>query len=147
MHNSITLVGRLTKDVVLNQTQNGKSVARFAMAVDRPVVKGREKETDFINIVTFGVSADNCEKYLGKGRLVMVTGRLEIRYYNLEDGKGDRKAVEVMASKVVFLDKAPDNAEVKPKAKPKTKVKAKAEVNNDDYFDNRYDEYDEAVPF
>lgn len=103
--NKIFLIGRLTKDVELKFTPAGKAVANFTIAVDRPFVNADgKKEADFIHVVVWGKQAENCAEYIGKGRLVAVEGRLQIRYY--EDKEGQRKYItEVVADAVQFLDK------------------------------------------
>ena len=105
MLNRIILIGRLTKDPELRYTANGIAVAKFTLAVDRRYSKDREKETDFIDIVVWQKQAENCANYLGKGRLAAVDGRLQIRSY--DDNQGiRRKAAEVIADNVRFLDRA-----------------------------------------
>ncbi len=82
MLNRVILIGRLTRDPELRYTNNGKAVARFTLAVDRPFKnQAGERETDFINVVVWGPQADNCSKYLSKGKLAAVDGRLEIRSF------------------------------------------------------------------
>lgn len=104
--NSVTLIGRLTRDVDLRFTQSGKAVGNFNLAVDRNFTSASgEKETDFIDIVAWGKLAENCANHIGKGRLVAVQGRLQIRTYQTNDGS-NRKAAEVVASEVKFLDRA-----------------------------------------
>lgn len=106
MLNKIILIGRLTRDPELRYTPSGTAVSRFALAVDRsrPNQQG-ERETDFIDIVVWSKLAETCANYLGKGRLVAVEGRLQIRSY--DDSQGiRRKAAEVIADNVRFLDRA-----------------------------------------
>ncbi len=105
MLNKVILIGRLTKDVELKFTQAGKAVANFTLAVDRPFKNQQgEKEADFIKIVTWNKLAEICADNLTKGRLVAVSGRLQIRSYDGEDGQ--RKTIaEVVAEEVRFLDK------------------------------------------
>ncbi len=104
MLNRIVIIGRLTRDPELRTTPAGKFVANFTLAVDR----GRKdssgnKETDFIDTIVWEKQAENVSKYVSKGSLVAVEGRLQIRSY--EDQKGNkRKAAEVVASSVQFLD-------------------------------------------
>ena len=102
--NTVILVGRLTRDVDLRYTQTGTAVANFTLAVDRRQSKDREKETDFIDVVVWGKLAETCAQYIGKGRLVAVSGRLQIRPYQDKEGNR-RKAAEVVADSVRFLDK------------------------------------------
>lgn len=105
MLNRVILIGRLTRDPELRYTPNGAAVAKFTLAVDRRQSKDREKETDFIDIVVWQKLAETCANYIGKGRLVAVEGRLQIRSY--DDNQGiRRKAAEVIADNVQFLDRA-----------------------------------------
>ncbi len=105
MLNKVILIGRLTREPELRYTPSGTAVAKFTLAVDRRQAKDRERETDFIDIVVWQKQAENCANYLGKGRLVAVDGRLQIRSY--EDNQGiRRKAAEVVAENVRFLDRA-----------------------------------------
>jgi single-strand DNA-binding protein len=104
--NSIVLVGRLTRDPELRYTPNGKAVAGFTLAVNRRFSNQQgEREADFIDIVVWGKTAETCANHLQKGRLVGVEGRLQIRSYETQDGQ-KRKAAEVVADNVSFLDKA-----------------------------------------
>lgn len=103
MLNRIVLIGRLTKDPELRYTPNGKAVAGFTLAVDRPFKnKQGERETDFINIVVWGSQAENCANYLSKGKLAAVDGRLQIRTFDGQDGQR-RWVTEVVADNVRFL--------------------------------------------
>jgi single-strand DNA-binding protein len=104
--NVVILIGRLTKDVELRYTQAGKAVATFTLAVDRQFANQQgEREADFIQIVSWGKLAEICANHLGKGRMVAVEGRLQIRSYETEDGQ-KRKVAEVVANSVQFLDRA-----------------------------------------
>ncbi|AQS57742.1 single-stranded DNA-binding protein [Desulforamulus ferrireducens] len=104
MLNKVILIGRLTRDPELRYTTNGIAVAKLTLAVDRPQFsKDREKETDFIDVVVWQKLAETCANNLGKGRLVAVDGRLQIRSY--DDNQGiRRKAAEVVAENIRFLD-------------------------------------------
>lgn len=102
MMNKIFLIGRLTKDPELKYTPKGVAVTSFTLAVKRHVSGNKEKETDFINIVVWNKAAENCAKYISKGRLVAVEGRLQIRSYEGNDGK-KRWVTEVIADNVEFL--------------------------------------------
>lgn len=105
MINRIVLVGRLTKDPELRYTPNGKAVAGFTLAVNRRFSNQQgERETDFIDIVVWGKTAETCANYLTKGRLAGVEGRLQIRTYETQDGQR-RKVAEVVADNVSFLDR------------------------------------------
>lgn len=104
MLNSVILIGRLTRDPELRYTTNGTAVGQFTLAVQR---KFNKDEADFIDIVVWRGLAENCANYLGKGRLVAVEGRLQIRSYEGQDGQR-RRATEVVADDVRFLDRAPE---------------------------------------
>jgi single-strand DNA-binding protein len=106
MLNRIVLIGRLTRDPELRFTTSGKAVANFTLAVDRqrPNSQG-EKEADFIRIIVWDKQAETCSNYLGKGRLVAVDGRLQVRTYQAQDGQ-NRTIAEVVAENVRFLDRA-----------------------------------------
>lgn len=99
--NRVILIGRLTRDPELRYTPNGTAVTTFTIAVDR---KFNRNEADFIPIVVWNKAAENCANYLGKGRMVAVEGRLQIRSYDTQEGQ-KRWVTEVIADEVKFLDK------------------------------------------
>ena len=101
--NQVNLVGRLTKDPEVRYTSSQMAVARFTVAVDRQKDKSGEQKTDFISTVCFGKTAELVERYLGKGRLVGVTGSIQTGSYE----KDGRKVytTDVVADRVEFLDK------------------------------------------
>ncbi len=105
MLNKVVLIGRLTRDPELRYTPgNGVAVCNFGLAVERPFTNRQgEREVDFINIVTWRNVAETCANHLGKGRLVAVDGRIQVRSY--EDNEGQKKTfVEVVGENVKFLD-------------------------------------------
>lgn len=87
--NRVVLMGRLTKDPDIRYSQgaNPMAIARYSLAVDRRFAKNGENETDFINIVAFGKSAEFAEKYMHKGMKMLVTGRLQTSSYTNKDGQ------------------------------------------------------------
>ncbi len=108
MLNRIILIGRLTKDPELRYTGAGNAVASFSLAVDRPFGgQSGERETDFINIVTWNKQAETVAQYLKKGRMAAVDGRLQIRNYENQEGK-KVYVTEVVAETVRFLDGGKD---------------------------------------
>lgn len=107
MLNVVVLQGRMTRDPELRHTQAGKSVTSFSLAVDRDF-KSNGKETDFIDVVAWGQTAEFVCSYLGKGRMIGVTGRLQVREWQDRDGNRRRNA-EVQADRVYFLDSKRDN--------------------------------------
>ncbi len=111
MLNIITIIGRTTKEPEIKSTPSGVSVGTFTVACERNF-KGPDggKETDFFNIVVWRGLAETVGKYLGKGRLVAVSGRLQTRTYDAQDGT-KRYITEIVASEVQFLDKPKETAE------------------------------------
>ena len=109
MLNHIVLMGRLTRDPELRQTGSGISVASFTIAVDRDyTAQGAEKETDFVDIVAWRGTADFVSKYFAKGRMAVVSGRLQIR--NWQDKEGNkRRSAEVVADNVYFGESKKDS--------------------------------------
>lgn len=109
MLNQITLMGRLTRDPELRRTQSGTAVASFSLAVDRDYSgkDGGEKETDFIDCVAWRSTAEFISKYFTKGRMAVVTGRLQIRPWTDKDGN-KRRAAEVVVDSAYFGDSKRD---------------------------------------
>ena len=110
MLNHIVLMGRLTRDPELRRTGSGVAVASFTLAVDRDfTAQGAERETDFVDIVAWRNTAEFVSKYFAKGRMAVVTGRLQIR--NWQDKEGNkRRSAEVVADNVYFGDSKRDGA-------------------------------------
>jgi single-strand DNA-binding protein len=114
--NKVILMGNLARDPEIRYTASKQAVARLTVAVGRQW-KGRngelQNQTDFIPIVVWGNQAENCERYLRKGRPVLVEGRMQVRSY--EDKSGERRWItEVIASSVTFLGSASrDDEDVK----------------------------------
>lgn len=106
MLNRVVLIGRLSRDPELRYTPNGVANCSFNLAVERPFKNNQgEKETDFINIVTWRQLAENCANYLSKGRLTAVEGRIQVRHYDNNEGKRVY-VTEVVADNVRFLESA-----------------------------------------
>jgi single-strand DNA-binding protein len=111
MVNKVVLVGRLCTDPEMKYTPSGVAVANFRVAVDRPFTNaGGERETDFIDVVAWRQSAEFVNTYLGKGRLVLVDGRLQVRQWQTQDGQR-RRSTEVVADQVRALDKPREQGE------------------------------------
>jgi len=104
--NRVILIGRLTRDPELRYIAgSGTAVSTFTLAVDRNFKsKDGQKEADFINIVVWNKQAENVANYLAKGRLAAVSGRLQTRSYEGNDGQ-KRYVTEVVADEVQFLDR------------------------------------------
>lgn len=103
MLNRVTLVGRLTRDPELRRTQSGVAVTNFTLAVDNRFSRNQERTASFFNVVCWNQTAENVAKFMKKGSLVGVDGRLEQRTFDRRDGsKG--QVIEVIADQVVFLE-------------------------------------------
>ena len=86
--NSVVLIGRLTRDPEVRYTAGTQmAVCTFTVAIDRPVRAGGEKQTDFPRVTVFGKQAENCERFLAKGRLVGVQGRIQTGSYTNREGQ------------------------------------------------------------
>lgn len=104
MLNKIIIMGRLGKDPELRHTQNGKPVASFSLAVDRDYKdQSGNRETDWIDVVAWNNTAEYVSKYFTKGRVAVVSGRLQIRAWTDKDGNKRRNA-EVVADNIYFGD-------------------------------------------
>ena len=109
MLNNIIIMGRLTRDPELRRTQGGTAVTSFTMAVDRDFKsQSGEKETDFIDVVAWRNTGEFAAKYLAKGRMAAVEGRIQVRDWQDKDGNR-RKSVEVVADNVYFADSKRDS--------------------------------------
>ncbi len=110
MLNHITIMGRLTRDPELRYTQSQTPVASFTLAVDRDFGNrdGGEKQTDFIDCVAWRQTAEFVSKYFTKGRMAVVSGRLQIRDWTDREG-GKRRSAEVVVDNVYFGDSRRDN--------------------------------------
>lgn len=101
--NSVVLIGRLTRDPEVRYTSNTQTaVCHFSIAVDRPRTQGREQTADFIRIAVFGRQAENCGRYLAKGRQVAIQGRIQTGSYKNREGQ-TVYTTDVIANNVEFL--------------------------------------------
>ena len=110
MLNHIVIMGRLTRDPELRRTGSGTAVASFTIAVDRDFSPkdGGERETDFIDCVAWRQTGEFVSKYFQKGRMAVVSGRLQIRSWNDKDGN-KRRTAEIVADNVYFGDSKRDD--------------------------------------
>lgn len=101
--NNVNIIGRLTKDVNVRATNSGTSVASFTVAVDRGKDKdGNDRGADFISCIAFGRTADNLERFSGKGLRVAVTGHIQTGSYEKDGGKV--YTTDVIADRLEFID-------------------------------------------
>ena len=108
MLNHIVVMGRLVRDPELRRTGSGIAVASFSVAVDRDFGKNEngERETDFIDCVAWRQTGEFVSKYFTKGRMAVVSGRLQIRNWTDKDGN-KRRTAEIVADNVYFGDSKP----------------------------------------
>ncbi|XMB71807.1 single-stranded DNA-binding protein [Mycoplasmatota bacterium WC30] len=111
MFNKVVLIGRLTKDPELRYTStNNLPVCSFTLAVNRPYqVQGNDRSADFINCTAWRKQAENIHKYVGKGSMVAVEGKIQTRDYMDEKINAKRYITEVVCDSVVFLDSKGQN--------------------------------------
>jgi single-strand DNA-binding protein len=110
MYSQTIMIGRLVADPESRSTGSGVSVVNFRIAVDRPIASDARnnpdvQKSDFFDVVAWKQNADFVVKYIGKGRLIMCSGRLQTREYQANDGT-KRKVVELVAEIVKPLDRA-----------------------------------------
>lgn len=104
MTNNVVLIGRLVRDVDLRQTSTGKMMTYFTLAVNRNFKNEQgEQAADFIGCVAFDKKAENMARFLSKGSLISVEGRISTRNFQDNDGK-TVYVTEVVASNITFLE-------------------------------------------
>lgn len=114
--NNVGLTGRITKDLELKYTQNGKAYCRFTLAVDRGLSKEKKQEAeangqptvDFINCVAWGKVAETINRYTAKGKKVLVYGSIETGSYTVQDGS-KRYTTDVLVNRAEILEFADNN--------------------------------------
>lgn len=136
--NVVVLVGRLTRDPELKFGQSGKAYSRFSLAVDRPFSKG---ETDFINCVAFGKTAELIGEYLRKGRKIGVNGRLQMNKFEMNGEK--RTSYDVLVEAIEFLESkgTSDSSSYEPEYTPPLSKATPKEIEEIPYED------DDEFPF
>lgn len=146
--NSVQLIGRLTRDPDVRYTASQMAVATFTLAIDRPTRSGEERKADFPRITVFGRQAENCEKYLAKGRKVAIEGRIQTGSYQGKNGE-TVYTTDVVANRVEFIEwgDRPSGSQsfAKPQYESHSEDSAQAES-----FDERPDSFqaiEEDVPF
>ena len=108
MMNRAVLFGRIVRDPELRKTTSGMSVVSFTLAIDNRVRQGAERTTSFIPVTAWNQTADNIAKYVHKGMLLGVDGRLNQRSYTNNENR-KVSVVEVIADTVTFLEKRQDS--------------------------------------
>ena len=110
MLNKVVVMGRLTRDPEIKKVNNDVSVCSFSIACDRDIVnkQSNERETDFFDVTAWRSTADFVGKYFGKGRMIVVVGRLQKRSRTDKDGN-NRSVVDIIAESVYFGDSKKDS--------------------------------------
>lgn len=133
----VILIGNLTKDPEGGETTSGIPYSRLSIAVNRPFTdENGERQADFFNVTVWRAQAQNCVKYLCKGKKVCVVGRLQNRTYEDRDGN-KRMATDIIAEEVEFLSPSDNSSGAE-----KTPVRAKAEPAKP-----KLEEVQEELPF
>ena len=107
--NKTILMGRITKDIELRQTQSGTAVASFTIAVNRRFTKEGQQNADFINCVAWKQQAEFISKHFGKGRMIGIVGNLQSRSWEGQDGK-KQYATDVVVDEVYFTGEKKEEA-------------------------------------
>ncbi len=145
--NSVVLIGRLTRDPEVRIASGQLVVATFSIAIDRPVRSGGQKQTDFPRITVFGRQAENCERFLTKGRLVGVQGRLQTGSYQNRDGV-TVYTTDVVAERVEFLEWSDRRQkEPAPPAPPREECHQTSITDLPPDIPDEFQPVDEDVPF
>lgn len=147
--NSANIIGRLTRDPELRYTANNFPVCFFSVAIDR---RGKEeKKTNYIPVKVLGKAAENCGRYLAKGRLVGVSGQIETDSYTDKDGN-KRSSWNVLASAVEFLEWG-EKKEATPQAQQfeaeqfTQAEQARQNINQTLGINARWDDVQDDLPF
>ena len=139
--NNVELIGKLTKDPDVRYVSDSQmAIATFTLAIDRPT---KEKQTDFPRVTVFGKQAENCEKYLKKGRLVAIQGRIQTGSYKNKKGE-TVYTTDVVANRVEFIDWGNHGS-----ATSEQQIQAKSEQAQPTQMEiaDGFEAIDEDVPF
>jgi single-strand DNA-binding protein len=134
--NQVILMGRLTRDPEQRTTPSGKTIVSFSIAVDRV---GQDDSADFFNVTAWEKLGELVMQYLGKGRRVLVQGRLRQDSWDDKETGKKRSSVEVTATDVTFLDGPSDSAGAKESSSSKTSSKKTEDIVIEDIDDKPID--------
>jgi single-strand DNA-binding protein len=142
--NKVQLIGRTTKDIEVAYTaQTQKAVARFTLAVNR---RSKDDGTDFISCVAWGRTAENMEKYVKKGHLVGISGRIQTGSYDGKNGKV--YTTDVIVEEMEFLErKQSDSQQASTPQKEKTVEEGKTAEEGKDEIPSGFEAIEEDIPF
>lgn len=145
--NKAILIGRLTRDPELRHTTSGAATCTFTVAVDRIPDQNGQKITDFISVVTWNKQAENVAKYMSKGRLVAVEGRIQTRNYEDKDGKRVY-VTEVLASNVHFLESKASSTNINSgdyQSQPQEPIYNSAPIESSDVDNDPFANFGESI--
>ena len=128
--NKVFLIGRLTQDPQTQTLDSGTTLCRFSIAVNRTYSRDGETQADFINIVTWNATAQNCGKYLVKGSQVAISGSIQTGSYERDGVK--RQTFDVRADQVEFLSRPNTNGQAQQAPAAKKSIDQLTEVDNGD---------------
>lgn len=132
--NSVIISGRMGGDAEMRMTPAGKPIAQWRMALDS---MKRDAPAEWVSVVAWEKTAEFVRDYLGKGRKILVDGRLQVREWDDKQTGQKRSAVEIVASRVEFMDSPKDQQPAsKPAGKPTGKPPAEDYGKGGDYFDD-----------
>jgi len=142
--NKVMLIGRLGRDPEIRYSSNNTPICNFSLATSEKVRKGDnfEEKTEWHRIVVFGNQAENASKFLKKGSLVFVDGKIQSRTYQDKDGN-ERNVVEIIANSLNFLDPKENSFNGQPERTYQQNPKdgeAQPQAGNAPKFDNEDDE-------
>ncbi len=130
--NKVFLIGRLTKNPELRYTVNNVAVCRFNLAVDRPKLKDKEQEADFINCVAYNKLAENITKYQSKGNQLAIIGRIQTSSYDAQDGT-KRYTTDVVVNEVQFLDSKNDSQDSSQQSNTQSTIENNTQLNDEPF--------------
>jgi single-strand DNA-binding protein len=144
--NNVNIIGRLTRDPQITWSQSQTCVARFSVAINRGKDRdGNDRGADYPNIVVIGKQAENCERYLAKGRLVGIQGKIQTGSYTNRDGV-KVYTTDVLADRVEFLDFGDRQQQSQPQNQQQADP-APAPSTDEEGFMNIPDNIDDELPF
>ena len=137
--NSVILIGRLARDPEMSYTQQQTACTKFTLAVDRPKRQGEDQGADFIRVTVWGKQAENCDRYLSKGRQAAVMGRIQTGSYKNREGV-TVYTTDVVADRVKFLGGGQE---------PKTETAPKGRIQDMDlsYEETGFQTTNDGVPW
>ena len=142
--NLVSLIGRIVADPEMKYTNGGATIAKFRIAVPRIFKNDGQPDTDFLNCLAFGKTAEFVEKYFKKGMRVALNGRIQTGSYE-KDGR-TVYTTDIIADNVEFVE-SKQNAQEQTQTQPKTEQKPKQTQGADEGFMNLPDGIDEELPF